>query len=172
MNSLSTLSTQKATFAAGCFWGVESVFRKIPGVVSTRVGYTGGHTQNPTYPEVCTDKTGHAEAIEIIFDPNKISYAELLNVFWENHNPTTLNRQGPDIGTQYRSAIFYHNAEQAKIAQDSKRALQKSAKFSKPIVTEISPATEFYPAEEYHQNYCEKNHINHCTLQSSDSDKN
>ena len=165
---MSSLSRQKATFAAGCFWGVESVFKKIPGVISTKVGYTGGHTTHPIYSEVCTDKTGHAEAIEIIFDPNQISYAELLNVFWENHNPTTLNRQGPDVGTQYRSAIFYHDDEQARIAQESKQALEKTAKFTKPIVTEITPAAEFYPAEEYHQNYCEKNHINHCTLQSSD----
>lgn len=166
---MSSLSTQKATFAAGCFWGVESVFKQIPGVISTRVGYTGGHTENPNYAEVCTDKTGHAEAIEIVFDPNRVAYAELLTVFWQNHDPTTLNRQGPDTGTQYRSAIFYHDAEQAKIAQDSKRALEKARQFARPIVTEIKPATIFYPAEEYHQNYCEKNNIPHCTLSSANS---
>lgn len=165
---MSSLSTQKATFAAGCFWGVESLFKQIPGVISTKVGYIGGHTENPTYTEVCTDKTGHAEAIEITFDPDRVSYAELLNVFWQNHNPTLLNRQGPDIGTQYRSAIFYHDAEQARLAQESKRALEKTRQFSRPIVTEITPAATFYPAEEYHQNYCEKNNISHCSLSTDD----
>ena len=145
--------TQKATFAAGCFWGVEETFQCLPGVVSTRVGYTGGQTKNPTYEEVCTDKTGHAEALEITFDPEKITYETLLDLFWENHNPTTPNRQGPDRGSQYRSAIFYHNNEQKKLAEESKKRLDKSEKFSNPIVTEIVPAQEFYQAEDYHQKY-------------------
>lgn len=157
-----SLPNETATFAAGCFWGVESVFRKVEGVISTRAGYIGGHTSHPTYQDVCTDKTGHAEAVEIIFDPAKISYAQLLEIFWENHNPTTLNRQGPDVGTQYRSVIFYHNAVQAQIAQESKQALEKSRRYPQPIVTEIVPAVTFYPAEEYHQNYNAKHGINHC----------
>lgn len=161
---MNSLSTEKATLAAGCFWGVESVFRQVEGVISTRVGYTGGHAVNPTYQEVCTDKTGHAEAIEIIFDPEKISYAQILEVFWKNHNPTTLNRQGPDVGTQYRSAIFYHNDTQAQIAEESKQALEKSGRFQQPIITEIIAADTFYPAEEYHQNYCAKHGIQHCAL--------
>ncbi len=166
---MSALSTQKATFAAGCFWGVESVFRHMPGVISTKVGYTGGNLPDPTYEQVCTDKTGHAEAIEIIFDPQQITYQQLLKIFWENHNPTTLNKQGPDIGAQYRSAIFYHNTEQEQIARKSKLELEKSGKFNKPIVTEITAATEFYPAEEYHQNYNEKHNIRHCHIDHDDS---
>ncbi len=154
--------TEKATFAAGCFWGVEALFQKVPGVISTQVGYTGGQTINPTYQEVCTNTTGHAEAIEIEFDPNQISYEKLLQIFWDNHNPTTLNRQGVDIGSQYRSVIFYHNEQQAKIARQSKNNLENSGKFNQPIVTEIIPATRFFPAEEYHQNYCNKHGKNHC----------
>ena len=146
----------KATFGAGCFWHVEDLFRKTNGVTSTKVGYIGGNLVNPTYEEVCTDKTGHAEAVQIDYDPNVISYEELLDVFWNNHDPTSLNRQGPDIGYQYRSAIFVHDDDQKKIAEKSKDLLENSGKFSKPIVTEITPAPEFYRAEEYHQKYFQK----------------
>ena len=146
----------KATFAAGCFWHVEALFRKIKGVSDVSAGYVGGNLQNPTYEDVCSDKSGHAEAVQIEYEPSEVSYEDLLNVFWENHNPTTLNRQGPDIGTQYRSAIFFHDAEQKKIAKESKDQLTKSEKFSKPIVTQIVPASIFYRAEEYHQRYFEK----------------
>ncbi len=163
---MSTLPTETATFAAGCFWGVESLFRQTEGVISTRVGYSGGHSLQPTYAEVCTDETGHAEAVEIIFDPGKISYAHLLEIFWENHNPTTLNRQGPDVGSQYRSVIFYHSDEQARIARESKQALEKSGKFRQPIVTEIVPASTFYPAEEYHQDYYHKHGLQSCVKKS------
>jgi len=144
-----------ATFAAGCFWGVEDAFMKAKGVKSTRVGYTGGKSTNPTYEDVCTDKTGHAEAIQIKFDPKEISYKELLELFWSMHNPTTKNRQGPDIGTQYRSSIFYHSPEQEKTAKQVKHELDDS-KFQDKIVTEIVPASTFYPAEEYHQKYYQK----------------
>ena len=153
---------ESATFAAGCFWGVEATFRQIPGVISTRVGYIGGKTDNPTYKEVCTDATGHAEAVEIDFDPSKVSYSDLLKVFWENHDPTQLNRQGPDWGTQYRSAIFYHSPEQLSQAQSSKEALEKAHLFSKPIVTQIVPAARFFPAEDYHQQYLEKRGLASC----------
>jgi peptide-methionine (S)-S-oxide reductase len=151
---------EKATFAAGCFWHVEEVFSKTNGVKSTAVGYTGGHTDNPTYEDVCTDKTGHAEAIQVEFDPTKISYSDLVKVFFENHNPTTPNRQGPDIGIQYRSAIFYHNVEQENIAKEVKEKLNLSAQktFGSDIVTEIKSASTFYLAEEYHQKYFEKNY--------------
>jgi len=149
-------SMKKATFAAGCFWGVEEVFRKIPGVILTRVGYTGGKISDPSYEKVCTNKTGHAEAIEVEFDPKQITYEKLLDIFWSAHDPTTLNRQGPDTGTQYRSVIFYHSPEQKAAALKSKQELEKSAGFNASIVTEISPATEFYPAEEYHQKYYQK----------------
>lgn len=145
-----------ATFAAGCFWGVEARFQQINGVTATRVGYTGGHTADPDYKLVCTGQTGHAEAIEITFDPAVIGYTDLLAAFWHMHNPTTLNRQGPDIGTQYRSAVFYHNQEQQQLAETMKAALEQSGEFSAPIVTEITAATTFYPAEEYHQCYLEK----------------
>jgi peptide-methionine (S)-S-oxide reductase len=147
---------QKAIFAAGCFWGVEETFRNIPGVVSTTVGYSGGTTKNPTYEDVCTDRTGHAESVLVEYDPAKVSYEKLLEVFWENHNPTSLNFQGPDHGTQYRSVIFYTTPEQEALAKASKEALAKSGKFKSPIVTQIVPAQPFYPAEEYHQKYLEK----------------
>lgn len=144
-----------ATFAAGCFWGVEDAFMKTKGVKSTRVGYTGGKLTNPTYEDVCTDTTGHAEAIQIKYDPKEISYKELLELFWSIHNPTTKNRQGPDIGTQYRSSIFYHTAKQEKIAKEVKQELDNS-KYQNKIVTEIVPASIFYPAEDYHQKYYQK----------------
>lgn len=146
----------KATFGAGCFWHVEDLLNKTKGVKSTAVGYTGGQLPNPTYEEVCTDKTGHAEAVEVDYDPDEISFEELLDIFWSNHNPTTLNRQGPDVGIQYRSAIFYHDEKQKEIAQNSKHLLEKSGKFDSPVVTEIVPAPKFYKAEEYHQKYFKK----------------
>jgi peptide-methionine (S)-S-oxide reductase len=154
----------KATFAAGCFWGVEEAFRQIKGVNSTTVGYTGGTLKNPTYEDVCSGRTGHAEAVEIDYDPAKVSYEQLLGIFWESHDPTTLNRQGPDVGTQYRSAIFYHDAAQEASARGSKTLLEKSGVFKRPIVTEISPAPEFYRAEEYHQQYFEKKGMKSCHL--------
>ena len=147
---------EKATFAAGCFWGVEEAFRQVKGVVSTAVGYTGGSFKDPTYKDVCSGKTGHAEAVEIEYDPSRVSYEELLSVFWENHDPTTLNRQGPDIGTQYRSAIFFHTPEQSSAAVASKEKLQKSGRYRSPIATEIAPASQFYRAEDYHQQYVAK----------------
>lgn len=146
----------KATFGAGCFWHVEDLLSKTKGVKSTAVGYTGGQLPNPSYEEVCTDKTGHAEVVEVEYDPKEISFEDLLDVFWNNHNPTTLNRQGPDVGIQYRSAIFYHNDEQKEVAEKSKEELEKSGKFDKPIVTQIVPASTFYKAEEYHQKYFKK----------------
>ena len=149
----------KATFGAGCFWHVEDLFRKTKGVKSTKVGYTGGNLPNPTYEEVCTDRTGHAEAVEVEYDPDEISYDELLEIFWNNHDPTTLNRQGPDMGIQYRSSIFFHDEFQKQIAQKSKEKLESSGKFSKKIVTEIVPSPEFYKAEEYHQKYFQKRGI-------------
>src|ERR1700739_4972965 len=147
----------KATFAAGCFWGVEATFRQLPGVISTRVGYTGGNCANPTYKDVCTDRTGHAEAVEVEYDPAKLSYDRLLDVFWENHDPTQLNRQGPDWGTQYRSAIFFHTPEQGRAAKAKIEQLTASGQFSpKRIVTKVEPAQTFWRAEEYHQKYLEK----------------
>src|SRR4028118_1529611 len=142
---------EKATFGAGCFWGVEEAFRQTPGVTSTAVGYAGGTLKNPTYEQVCTGRTGHAEVVQVEFDPEQVSYEQLLQVFWENHNPTQLNRQGPDIGTQYRSAIFYHSPEQKEVAEQSKQQLEVSGQFNRPIVTQIEAASEFYMAEEYHQ---------------------
>ena len=147
-------SLKQAMFGAGCFWGVQYNFDQIKGVVETEVGYAGGHTENPTYKEVCTDKTGHAEVVHLRYDPEVVSYEELLKFFWENHDPTTLNRQGPDVGSQYCSVIFYYDDEQKIVAEKSKQEL--SAKYSNPIVTEIVPASTFYKAEEYHQKYFEK----------------
>ena len=148
----------KATFAAGCFWHVEEIFRKTSGVKSTQVGYSDGATKNPTYEDVCTDTTGHAEAVEVDYDPQEVSYEELLKIFWNNHNPTTLNRQGPDVGKQYRSAVFFHTPEQKKAAMEMKEKLNPIAreKFQSDIVTEIKPASDFYRAEEYHQQYFAK----------------
>jgi len=154
---------EKGTFAAGCFWGVEEAFRQVKGVVSTSVGYTGGSFNNPRYEDVCSGKTGHAEAVEIEYDPSRVSYEELLKVFWENHDPTTLNRQGPDIGTQYRSAIFFHTPEQKAAAIASKENVQKSGRYKNPISTEITPASQFYRAEDYHQQYVEKRGSAHRT---------
>ncbi|MFW9950151.1 MAG: peptide-methionine (S)-S-oxide reductase MsrA [Candidatus Thorarchaeota archaeon] len=148
---------KEAIFGAGCFWGVESKFRTVKGVIDTEVGYSGGNTMNPTYKDVCTDKTGHAEVVRVTYDPNIVSYDELLEFFWDIHNPTTLNRQGWDIGTQYRSAVFYVDEEQRLAAIKKKEELNKMDKYKKPIVTEITPAGEFYRAEEYHQQYHEKN---------------
>jgi len=146
----------KATFGAGCFWGVEEEFRKVPGVLETAVGYAGGKKDNPTYEDVCSDDTGHAEVVEVEYDPARVSYEQLLDVFWNNHNPTTLNRQGPDVGTQYRSAVFFHTPEQQEVAKASKERLEKNGRFGRPIVTEITPASRFWRAEEYHQRYFEK----------------
>lgn len=155
---------EKATFGAGCFWGVEAAFRKIPGVQATAAGYMGGSLASPTYHDVCTDRTGHAEVVQVEYDPAHVSYDDLLRVFWENHDPTTLNRQGPDVGTQYRSVIFYHTPEQEAAAKASKDALAKSGAYRRPIVTEITPAREFWQAEEYHQQYLEKRGLAHCHL--------
>ena len=155
----------KATFAAGCFWGVEELFSQVDGVESTQVGYIGGRLDNPTYEDVCSGKTGHAEAIELEFNPSITSYEDLLMIFWNNHNPTTINQQGPDIGEQYRSAVFFHNPEQETIANQLKEKLQDAAikKFGKKIVTDIVPAKKFFRAEEYHQQYLEKNNLAHCS---------
>jgi peptide methionine sulfoxide reductase msrA/msrB len=152
----------KATFAAGCFWHVESSFRKVPGVLSTQVGYTGGHLIEPSYKQVCTGRTGHTEAVQIVYDPNQLAYEQLLNVFWNIHDPTTLNRQGPDIGTQYRTAVFYHGPEQLQAAKKSKEDIQKSGRVRGKIVTQIIPAKDFYKAEEYHQRYFEKQGLSVC----------
>jgi peptide-methionine (S)-S-oxide reductase len=153
---------EKATLGAGCFWGVEATYRRLAGVKSTQVGYMGGAVKNPTYKDVCTDTTGHAEVLEVTFDPEVISYHDILEVFWDKHNPTTLNRQGPDVGAQYRSAIFTHSPEQEAEARASRDAAQ--ARFSKPIVTEITPAAEFWRAEEYHQQYLEKRGLSQCHI--------
>ena len=155
---------EKATFAAGCFWGGEETFRTTPGGLETQVGYTGGQTVSPTYHDVCTDTTGHAEAVEVTYDPAKVSYDDLLKIFWENHNPTQMNRQGPDVGSQYRSAIFFHSAEQERSALASKEALAKSGKFARPIATQIVKAEPFYRAEEYHQQYLLKRGRTHCHI--------
>ena len=154
---------EKATFAAGCFWGVEATFRKIDGVVDAAAGYVGGTLENPTYEDVCTGSTGHAEAIEVTFDPSKVTFDQLLDVFWANHNPTTLNRQGPDVGSQYRSAIFFHTQQQRDAAETSKEKLDASDRFADPIVTEIAPASTFFRAEEYHQRYLEKRGRSSCS---------
>jgi peptide-methionine (S)-S-oxide reductase len=157
--------TEKATFAAGCFWGVEATFSRVDGVTKTTVGYTGGEKTNPTYEDVCTDRTGHAEAVLVEYDPLKVSYEKLLDVFWNKHDPTTPNRQGPDVGSQYRSAIFYNTPEQRDAALSSKKRLEESRKYGRrSIVTEIVPAMEFYPAEEYHQRYYEKHNVTTCRI--------
>ena len=145
-----------ATFGAGCFWGVEAAFQQVPGVLETAVGYSGGHTENPTYRDVCTDETGHAEVVQVTFDPAKVTFAQLLDVFWKLHDPTQVNRQGPDVGTQYRTAIFFHSPEQEEIAKKSRAALEAGGKLRRPIATEITPAGTFYRAEEYHQKYLQK----------------
>lgn len=153
---------EKATFGAGCFWGVEAAFRNVDGVISTAVGYLGGTLSNPTYEKVCSGRTGHAEVVEVLYDPAKVSYATLLDRFWELHDPTQLNRQGPDVGTQYRSAIFYHTPEQEQLARASKEKLEQSGVYKRPIVTEITPASTFYQAEDYHQQYLEKRGLASC----------
>lgn len=153
---------EKATFGAGCFWGVEVAFRQVPGVTDAIAGYLGGTLANPTYQDVCTGRTGHAEVVEVTYDPSRVTYENLLDVFWSSHDPTTLNRQGPDHGTQYRSAIFYHNEAQKQAAVASKNRWNTSGRFSGPIVTEITPASPFYRAEEYHQRYLEKRGLASC----------
>ena len=154
----------RASFAAGCFWGVEAAFRQVDGVLETAVGYSGGRAENPTYESVCSGRTGHAETVEVEHDPAKLSYEKLLDVFWENHDPTTLNRQGPDVGDQYRSAIFFQTPEQEAAAIASKESREKGGQYNRPIVTEIKPASTFYRAEEYHQRYLEKHGLAHCRI--------
>ena len=156
--------TEKATFGAGCFWGVEAAFRQLKGVKATAVGYAGGTTKNPSYKEVCTDSTGHAEVVQVEYDPAEVNYDRLLGVFWASHDPTQLNRQGPDVGTQYRSVIFFHTPEQETAARESKAALESSGRFRRPIVTEILPAPAFWLAEDYHQQYLEKRGLSHCRI--------
>ena len=158
------MKTEKATFGAGCFWGVEETFRNLKGVVSTAVGYAGGTKENPTYEDVCTDKSGHAEVVEVEFDPSQIKYDELLDVFWSNHNPTTMNRQGPDVGTQYRRVIFYHSPEQKSAAEASRGKIDMSGRFRQPVATQIEPAPNFWRAEEYHQRYLQKRGKSHCAI--------
>lgn len=157
------MSYEKATFGAGCFWGVEAEFREIPGVIDTAVGYEGGTLENPTYHDVCTDRTGHTEVVEVSFDPERVPYETLLNHFWKMHNPTRKNRQGPDVGTQYRSVIFFHSPEQEAAAKVSKQAAQSH--FNNPIVTEIAPAQKFHRAEDYHQQYLTKRGLRDCQIQ-------
>jgi len=156
--------TKKATFGAGCFWGVEAAFRQIKGVKSTRVGYCGGWFDSPTYDDVCSDKTGHAEAVEVTFDSKIVSYIDMLDVFWNNHNPTTMNRQGWDIGSQYRSVIFFHTTEQKKAAEASMEKLEKAGKWKNKIVTQIVEAMPFHEAENYHQQYLEKRGLSTCHM--------
>lgn len=158
------MMTEKAMFGAGCFWGVEETFRNLKGVTSTAVGYAGGTKEDPSYEDVCTDETGHAEVVQLEFDPAQISYDQLLDVFWSNHNPTTMNRQGPDVGTQYRSVILYYSPEQKSAAEASKQKLEQTGRFKKPIVTQIEPAPKFWRAEEYHQRYLEKRGQSHCAI--------
>ena len=153
-----------ATFGAGCFWGVEAAFRRVPGVLDAVSGYSGGHTENPSYKDVCTDRTGHAEVVQVTFDPSKVTYEHLLDIFWKIHDPTQVNRQGPDFGTQYRTAIFYHSPEQEAAARKSKQALEASGKLRRPIATEITPASPFWRAEEYHQRYLEKRGAESCHI--------
>ena len=156
--------TEIATFGAGCFWGVEAAFRRVPGVVDAVSGYSGGHAANPTYKQVCTDQTGHAEVVQVTFDPAKVSYEQLLEVFWKVHDPTQVNRQGPDFGKQYRTAIFFHTPEQQAMALRSKQALGASGKLRRPVATEITPAGTFWRAEEYHQRYLEKRGQESCHI--------
>ena len=156
--------TQKATFGAGCFWGVEDVFSQINGVISTAAGYSGGNHKNPNYKDVCTGTTGHAEVVHLEYDSSTVSYETLLQAFWDNHDPTTLNRQGPDVGTQYRSVVFFHTPEQQISADSFKVQLEKKDQFKRPIVTEITEATTFYRAEDYHQKYLEKQGLSHCSI--------
>ena len=153
-----------ATFGAGCFWGVEAAFRRVPGVLDAVSGYSGGHTENPSYKDVCTDRTGHAEVVQVTFDPSKVTYEHLLDIFWKIHDPTQVNRQGPDFGTQYRTAIFYHSPEQEAAARKSKQALEASGKLRRPIATELTPAGPFWRAEEYHQRYLEKRGAESCHI--------
>jgi peptide-methionine (S)-S-oxide reductase len=169
MTNEKEMRLEKATFGAGCFWGVEAAFRQIPGVVATRVGYTGGHVENPTYELVCSHTTGHAEAVEVTFDPERVSYEDLLDVFWRKHNPTTKNRQGLDFGSQYRSAVFFHSPEQEAAAIRTRDELQEKLHWPKKIVTEIVPATEFYEAEDYHQQYHEKHGRSSCTVELAEA---
>ena len=156
--------TSKATFGAGCFWGVEAAFRELDGVVDAAAGYEGGHMLNPTYQDVCTDRSGHVEVVEVEYDPSKISFDRLLNVFWDAHDPTQVDRQGPDFGTQYRSVVFFHTPEQEQVALASKEALEKSGRFRRPIATKIEPAQTFYRAEDYHQQYLAKRGLRHCHI--------
>ncbi len=158
------MTMEKAMFGAGCFWGVESTFRNINGVTAAAVGYAGGEKENPTYEQVCRENTGHAEVVEVEFDPEKVSYAQLLEVFWSNHDPTTLNRQGPDVGSQYRSVVFYYSPEQKAAEEEAMSALNLSGRFSRSIVTSIESAPKFYRAEEYHQRYLEKRGQAHCAI--------
>jgi len=157
-------NTERATFAAGCFWGVEETFRQLPGVLDTRVGYTGGHADDPTYRQVCGHGTGHAEAVEVTFDPTRVSYDELLDVFWGSHDPTQVNRQGPDVGDQYRSAVFVHSPEQEAAATASKQRLEAGGKLSRPVATQVVPAATFWPAEDYHQQYLAKRGMASCRI--------
>lgn len=158
------MTIEKATFGAGCFWGVEAAFRQVAGVTATAVGYEGGTLPNPTYGDVCSHTTGHAEVVEVSYDPARVSYDDLLAVFWESHDPTQLNRQGPDVGDQYRSVIFYHTPEQQAAAEASKEQQERTGKYRRPIVTEIVPAATFYRAEEYHQQYLEKRGLATCKI--------
>ncbi len=155
---------EKATFGAGCFWGIEAAFRQVPGVKSTAVGFMGGTLKDPTYEDVCTGRTGHAEVVQVEFEPSLVTYEQLLAVFWENHDPTTLNRQGPDVGTQYRSAVFFHTPEQEAAAKASADTIARSGRYKRPVVTEITHAREFWRAEEYHQQYLEKRGVSHCRI--------
>lgn len=158
------MSIEKATFGAGCFWGIEEMFRNIKGVTSATSGYAGGTTKNPTYEDVCSHETGHAEVVEVEFDPAQVTYEQLLDVFWNNHDSTTRDRQGPDIGSQYRSVVFYHSPDQQRAAEAKRAELDKSGRFRRPIVTQIEPAPAFYRAEEYHQKYLRKHGRTHCAI--------
>jgi peptide-methionine (S)-S-oxide reductase len=155
---------EKATFGAGCFWGIEAAFRQVPGVVSTAVGYMGGTRDEPTYRQVCTGRTGHAEVVQVTYDPQRLSYDDILAVLWDNHDPTTMNRQGPDMGTQYRSAVYFHDEAQESAARASIEGLEASGRFRRPVVTEVAPASTFWPAEDYHQQYLEKRGLSTCRI--------